>query len=44
MNRKKREIVEQEGLDNDEEEVEYFRMTRKIEEILHATYERKDRG
>jgi hypothetical protein len=31
-------------LDSDEEEVEDLRAMGKIEEILHATYERKTRG
>jgi CHASE2 domain-containing sensor protein len=44
MNRKKREVVEQEGLDNDEEEVEDLHTTRNIGDILHTTYERKTRG
>jgi hypothetical protein len=44
MNRKKREVVEREGLDNDEEEVEDICATWNIEDILHATYERKNRG
>jgi hypothetical protein len=44
MNRKKRAVAEREGLDNDEEEVEDLRATRQIDDILHATYERKNRG
>jgi hypothetical protein len=44
MNNKKREVAEREGLDNDEEEVEDLHATGKIEDILHATYERKTRG
>jgi len=37
MNNKKKEIVEKEGLDNDEEEVEYLHTTGHIEDIFHAT-------
>jgi hypothetical protein len=44
MNNKKRTVVEQEGLDNDEEEVEDLHDTWQIEDILCATYERKNRG
>jgi hypothetical protein len=44
INSKKRVVVELEGLDNDEEEVEDLCATRKIEDVLHATYERKTRG
>jgi hypothetical protein len=44
INRKKRTLVEREGLDTDEEEVEDLHAMGKIEEILHATYERKTRG
>ena len=41
MNNKKRSIADREGLESDEEEVEDIRAMEKIEEILHATYERK---
>jgi hypothetical protein len=44
MNNKKRVVVEREGLENDEEEVEDLHAMGKIEDILHATYERKTRG
>jgi hypothetical protein len=44
MNIKKREVVEREGFDSDEEEVKDLCATRKIEDILHATYERKTRA
>jgi hypothetical protein len=44
MNNKKRAIAEREGLESDEEEVEDLRAVEKIEEILHATYERKTSG
>jgi hypothetical protein len=44
MNNKKREVAKREGFDNDEEKVEYLCTTRKIEDILCATYERKTRG
>jgi hypothetical protein len=44
MNSKKREVVEQEGLGNEEEEVEDLHATGHIEYILCATYERKKRG
>ena len=37
-------VVEQEVLENDEEEVEDLRVIGHIEEIFHATYERKTRG
>ena len=41
MNNKKKVVVEREGLDNDEEEVEDLHATGNIEDILCATYERK---
>jgi hypothetical protein len=41
MNKKKRAIADREGLANDEEEVEDIWVLVHIEEILHATYERK---
>jgi hypothetical protein len=44
MNNKKRAIVDREGLASDKEEVEDLWDVEKIEEILHATYERKTRG
>jgi hypothetical protein len=44
MNSKKRVVVEREGLDNDEEEVEDLRTMGHIVDILYATYERKTRG
>jgi hypothetical protein len=44
MNSKKRDVVEQDGLDNDEEEVEDLCAMRQIEKILCTTYERKNRG
>jgi hypothetical protein len=44
VNTKKRVVVEREGLASDEEELEDLRAMEQIEEILHATYERKKRG
>ena len=44
VNTKKRAIFAREGLANDEEEVEDLRVVEQIQEILHATYERKTRG
>jgi hypothetical protein len=44
MNNKKRAIVHREGLSSNEEEVEDLQALENIEEILHATYERKTRG
>jgi hypothetical protein len=44
VNTKKRVIAMREGLASDEEEVEDLLAVDKIEEILHATYERKTRG
>jgi hypothetical protein len=44
INSKKREVVEQEGLDSDEEEGGDLRAMGNIEEILHAMYERKTKG
>jgi hypothetical protein len=44
VNTKKRAVAVREGLASDEEEVEDLRAMEKIEEILHATYERKTRG
>ena len=41
INTKKRSIAEREGLASDEEEVEDLWVVEQIEEILHATYERK---
>jgi hypothetical protein len=38
MNSNKREVVEREVLDSDEEEVENLRVTWKIEDILCGTY------
>jgi hypothetical protein len=38
MNNKKRAIVDREGLESDEEEVDDLRDVEKIEEIMHATY------
>jgi hypothetical protein len=43
VNTKKRVVVMREGLENDEEEVEYLLAMDQIEEILCATYERKTR-
>jgi hypothetical protein len=43
-NRKKRAVVEREGLESDEEEVEDIHVVDHIEEILHSTYEIKTRG
>jgi hypothetical protein len=37
-------VVEREGLDNNEEEVEDLHATGHIEDILHATCERKTIG
>jgi hypothetical protein len=44
VNTKKRVVAAREGLASDEEEVEDLRAVEQIEEILHATYERKMRG
>jgi hypothetical protein len=44
VNTKKIYVSMREGLASDEEEVEDFWAVEKIEEILHATYERKMRG
>jgi hypothetical protein len=44
VNTKKRVIATREGLESDEEEVEDLWFVDHIEEILHATYERKMRG
>jgi hypothetical protein len=44
MNNKKRAIVDREGLESDEEEVEDLWVVEKIEEILRTTYERKTSG
>jgi hypothetical protein len=44
VNTKYRSIAAREGLASDEEEVEDLRAMEHIEEILHATYERKMRG
>jgi hypothetical protein len=44
VNTKKRVVAEREGLASDEEEVEGLWDEEKIEEIMHATYERKTRG
>jgi hypothetical protein len=44
VNTNKRVIAVREGLASDEEEVEDLRAMEQIEEILHATYERKTRG
>jgi hypothetical protein len=44
VNTKKRVIAMREGLARDEEEVEDLWDVEQIEEILHATYERKTRG
>jgi hypothetical protein len=44
MNNKKRVIVDREGLESDEEEVEGLRAMENIEEILQETYERKIGG
>jgi hypothetical protein len=44
VNTKKRVVAAREGLASDEEEVEDIRVVEQIEEILHATYERKMRG
>jgi hypothetical protein len=44
MNTKKRAVVEREGLDSDEEEVEDICAMRKIKDILCTTYERKTIG
>jgi hypothetical protein len=42
VNTKKRVVVAREGLEIDEEEVEYLRDMEEIEEILRMTYERND--
>jgi hypothetical protein len=44
MNNNKRTIVDREGLESDEEEVEDLQVVEKIEKIMHATYERKKGG
>jgi hypothetical protein len=44
INRKKRAISEREGLDSDEEEVEYLCAMEHIEKILRAMYEIKTKG
>jgi hypothetical protein len=44
VNTKKRSVSMREGLASDEEEVEDLWAMEQIEEILHATYERKTRG
>jgi len=44
MNRKKREVVKREGLDNDEEEVEDISAMGNIEDIFHSTFENKTIG
>jgi hypothetical protein len=44
INRKKRVVAKREGLESDEEEVEDICFVEKIEEILHATYEKNTRG
>jgi hypothetical protein len=44
VNTKKRIVVAREGLARDEEEANDLWAMEKIEEILHATYERKTRG
>jgi hypothetical protein len=44
MNNKKRAIVDREGLESDEEEVEDLWAVEQIEEILCTTYERKIGG
>jgi hypothetical protein len=44
VNTKKKAVAAREGLASDEEEVEDIQVVEKIEEILHATYERKMRG
>jgi len=44
VNTKKRSATERDGLASDEEEVDDLQDVEHIEEILHATYERKTRG
>jgi hypothetical protein len=44
MNNKKKIVMEWEGLDNDEEEVDDICATRIIEDILHTKNERKTKG
>ena len=44
MNIKKREVAEREGLESEEEEVEDLHTMGNVEDILHATYERKNIG
>jgi hypothetical protein len=44
VNTKNRVVAVREGLASDEEEVEDLWAVKQIEEILHATYERKTRG
>jgi hypothetical protein len=41
MKNKKMVVVKREGLENDEEEIEDLCAMGKIDDILHATYERK---
>jgi hypothetical protein len=41
MNTNKRAIATREGLESDEEEVEYIWAMEHIEKILHATYEKR---
>jgi hypothetical protein len=43
VNTKKRAVSTREGLESDEEDVEDLWVVEKIEEIMHATYERKMR-
>jgi hypothetical protein len=44
VNTKKKVVSMREGLESDQEEVEDLWVVENIEEILHATYERKTRG
>jgi len=44
INRKKRVVVEREGLESDEEDVDDLCVMEKIEEIMRTKYERKTRG
>jgi hypothetical protein len=44
INRKKRAVTERKGLESDEEEIEDLCAMKQIEEIMHATYDRKTRG
>jgi hypothetical protein len=44
INRKKRVVVDREGMESDEEDIEDLLDVEHIEQIFHSTYERKNRG